>query len=55
VQHRRLDAPAVDVRIEQGVEMGRPSLLRARASVRDGRLEIEVGGRVVLVARGDWL
>jgi trans-2,3-dihydro-3-hydroxyanthranilate isomerase len=52
LRHRRLDASAIDVRIEQGIEMGRPSLLRARASERAGEFDIEVGGRVVLVARG---
>jgi trans-2,3-dihydro-3-hydroxyanthranilate isomerase len=52
LRHRRLDASAIDVRIEQGIEMGRPSLLRARAAERAGQFDIEVGGRVVLVARG---
>jgi trans-2,3-dihydro-3-hydroxyanthranilate isomerase len=42
----------IDVRIEQGYEMGRPSLLHLRA---DATQTIEVGGRVVPVARGELL
>lgn len=42
----------VDLRVEQGYEMGRPSLLHLRA---DGEGTVEVGGRVVPVARGELL
>jgi trans-2,3-dihydro-3-hydroxyanthranilate isomerase len=45
------------IHIEQGVEIGRRSSLRARVSERsDGELEVSVGGHVVIVARGTfWL
>lgn len=44
-----------DIVIEQGVELGRPSLLHARADGRDGRIEaVEVGGAAVVVARGEY-
>jgi trans-2,3-dihydro-3-hydroxyanthranilate isomerase len=44
------------LRIEQGVAMGRPSLLRLTVRERDeGGPEIRVGGRVVPVARGELL
>ncbi|MEO8295611.1 MAG: PhzF family phenazine biosynthesis protein [Gemmatimonadota bacterium] len=40
-------------RIAQGVEMGRPSVLEARAEKRDGRVEtIWIGGASVLVSEG---
>lgn len=40
-------------RISQGVEMGRPSLMAARALRRDGRVaEVRVGGTAVPVAEG---
>lgn len=42
----------IDVRVEQGYEMGRPSLLHLRA---DATPTIEVGGRVVPVANGKLL
>ena len=41
--------------IEQGVEMGRPSLLFARAEGGDGLIDaVEVGGSAVTVARGEF-
>jgi trans-2,3-dihydro-3-hydroxyanthranilate isomerase len=50
----RHDGP-VDAVVEQGYEMGRPSLLHLRAREReaDDDIEVQVGGRVVPVARGD--
>jgi trans-2,3-dihydro-3-hydroxyanthranilate isomerase len=44
-----------EIVLEQGVEMGRPSLLHARAEGRDGTIEaVEVGGSAVVVARGEF-
>ena len=40
------------VRIEQGRQMGRPSLLRLEGSRVDGRPLIQVGGRVMPVSKG---
>ena len=47
----------VSLRIAQGIELGRPSLLRleARAGSGAGAPRIRVGGRVVEVARGELL
>ncbi len=43
------------VEISQGVEIGRPSTLHARADARDGELEqVSVGGHAVVVARGEF-
>ncbi len=44
-----------EIVITQGVEMGRPSILHARADGRDGTIEaVEVGGGAVVVARGEF-
>jgi trans-2,3-dihydro-3-hydroxyanthranilate isomerase len=44
-----------EIEITQGVEIGRPSHLSARADGRDGTIErVEVGGRAVVVARGEF-
>jgi trans-2,3-dihydro-3-hydroxyanthranilate isomerase len=44
-----------EIEIEQGAEIGRPSTLYARAEGRDGEIEgVEVGGRAVVVARGEF-
>jgi trans-2,3-dihydro-3-hydroxyanthranilate isomerase len=42
------------IRIEQGAEIGRPSLLYARAHERGDAATIEVGGSAVTVARGEF-
>jgi trans-2,3-dihydro-3-hydroxyanthranilate isomerase len=44
-----------EIVLEQGVEMGRPSILHARAEGRDGTIDaVEVGGSAVVVARGEF-
>lgn len=55
VEHEYLGSNRVDVSLGQGYEMGRPSTLHLRASVEGGRYDINVGGRVQLVARGELL
>lgn len=54
VEHRFFGKFHVRYRVEQGVEMGRPSLLRIDAAKTDGRFVIRVGGRVFPVAEGEW-
>jgi trans-2,3-dihydro-3-hydroxyanthranilate isomerase len=42
--------------VEQGFEMGRPSILEIEADKRDGKITaVRVGGRTVLVAKGELL
>ena len=48
------DSP-VDVRVEQGYEMGRPSLLLLKAQRTDAEIEVSVGGHVVMVAKGEFV
>ena len=55
VRHRVLGAGDLDVRVEQGHEIARPSLLHVRTRGAGGVLEVSVGGRVIPVARGEWL
>jgi trans-2,3-dihydro-3-hydroxyanthranilate isomerase len=52
VRHRYFGGPRVDIRVEQGHEVGRPSLLLLRAGEKAGKTDVFVGGRVILVARG---
>jgi trans-2,3-dihydro-3-hydroxyanthranilate isomerase len=52
VAHRVLGGSEVAVRVEQGMEMGRPSILELRARASGGRYDLRVGGRVVPVAAG---
>ena len=55
VEQRYFGADAVEVRVEQGYEMGRPSLLYLRAERRGGEIDVSVGGRVQMVAKGELI
>jgi trans-2,3-dihydro-3-hydroxyanthranilate isomerase len=53
LEHSYLGTDSIDVRVEQGYEIGRPSLLYLQAA-RDGdRTTVHVGGKVQMVARGE--
>jgi len=54
-KHRYFKTEQVNVRVEQGYEVGRRSLLYLKAEVADGTIAVSVGGRVVPVARGELL
>jgi trans-2,3-dihydro-3-hydroxyanthranilate isomerase len=55
LEHSCLGTDSVDVRVEQGYEIGRPSLLYLQAA-RDGdEMRVDVGGKVQLVARGELI
>jgi trans-2,3-dihydro-3-hydroxyanthranilate isomerase len=53
VEHRYFGADAVDVRVEQGYEIQRPSLLYLRAEREGETINVSVGGKVQMVARGE--
>ncbi|KAM3098166.1 PhzF family phenazine biosynthesis protein [Phormidesmis sp. 146-12] len=46
---------ALEIRVEQGYEIGRPSLLFLKAQKSGDAIEVSVGGQVVLVARGEFV
>jgi len=50
-RYRYFGSEKINIRVEQGYEIGRPSLLFLRAEGSD----VEVGGRVVMVARGEFV
>ncbi len=51
-RHRYFAKSKIDVRVEQGYEIGRPSLLLLKAEDRAGKIDVHVGGRVIMVAEG---
>jgi trans-2,3-dihydro-3-hydroxyanthranilate isomerase len=53
VQHRYFGTTSADIRVEQGYEIGRPSLLFVRAAPASGGPRVQVGGRVFVSARGE--
>ena len=46
---------AIDVKVEQGYEIDRPSLLLLQSQKKDGEIEVLVGGKVVMVAKGEFV
>jgi len=54
-EHKVLGSGEVDVTVGQGHEIGRPSKLRLRAQKLPGGIDVFVGGRAVIVARGELL
>jgi trans-2,3-dihydro-3-hydroxyanthranilate isomerase len=46
---------AIDVKVEQGYEIDRPSLLLLQSQKKDGQIEVLVGGKVVMVAKGEFV
>lgn len=52
-RHRYFGSPRADIRVEQGCEMGRPSLLFLRSEDNGGSIEVSVGGKVIPVAKGE--
>lgn len=52
VKHRYYGKDSIDIRVEQGYEIGRPSLLLLKAEMKEKKIDVWVGGKVVMVARG---
>jgi trans-2,3-dihydro-3-hydroxyanthranilate isomerase len=53
VEHRYFGTDRIDIRSEQGYEIGRPSLLLLKAERSAEGIRISVGGRSVFVAQGE--
>jgi trans-2,3-dihydro-3-hydroxyanthranilate isomerase len=55
VKHRYFGKERIDIRSEQGYEIGRPSLLLLKAEQEGTRINISVGGKAVIVAKGEFV
>jgi trans-2,3-dihydro-3-hydroxyanthranilate isomerase len=55
VKHQYFGDDSINVRVEQGYEIGRPSLLLLKAEDQAGEIMVYVGGRVVPIAQGTFL
>jgi trans-2,3-dihydro-3-hydroxyanthranilate isomerase len=55
VKHRYFGKASIDIRSEQGYEIGRPSLLLLKAEEHAGSIRISVGGKAVIVAKGEFV
>ncbi len=51
-KHRYFGEDHIDVKVEQGYQIKRPSRLYLRAATHGDRIEVDVGGKVVPIAKG---
>ncbi|UCF59068.1 MAG: PhzF family phenazine biosynthesis protein [Candidatus Bathyarchaeota archaeon] len=55
VKYRYFIKDRINIRVEQGYEIGRPSLLLLKAQDREGKIDVYVGGTVAMTARGELI
>ena len=55
VQYKYMHREKIDLRVEQGYEMGRKSLLLLRAGPAPSGIEVNVGGMVQFIAEGEFV
>ncbi|MEG5049043.1 MULTISPECIES: PhzF family phenazine biosynthesis protein [unclassified Microcoleus] len=55
VEHDYYGETKIDVRVEQGYEIDRPSLLLLQSAKNEGEIAVLVGGKVVMVAKGEFV
>lgn len=55
VEYSYFGEEAINLRVEQGYEISRPSLLLLKAQKKDGEIEVFVGGKVIMIARGEFV
>jgi trans-2,3-dihydro-3-hydroxyanthranilate isomerase len=54
VKYRYFDKSEINISVEQGYEIKRPSLLFLKASDDNGKINVYVGGKVEKIAQGEW-
>jgi trans-2,3-dihydro-3-hydroxyanthranilate isomerase len=52
VEHKYFNSSSIDIKVEQGYEIGRQSLLYLRAEKKKDKIDVNVGGNVIKVAEG---
>jgi len=55
VKHRYFGQDSINIRSEQGYEIGRPALLLLRAERSNENINISVGGKSIVVAQGEFI
>jgi trans-2,3-dihydro-3-hydroxyanthranilate isomerase len=55
VEHSYFGKDSVDLKVEQGYEIDRPSLLLLQSQKIEGKIAVLVGGKVVMVAKGEFV
>jgi trans-2,3-dihydro-3-hydroxyanthranilate isomerase len=55
IKHRYFKREKIDLKVEQGFEISRPSLILLRAEQNGKKIIVRVGGKVKMVAKGELL
>jgi len=55
VKHGYFGEDRINIRVEQGYEIGRPSLLFLRAEDKEGKIDVSVGGKALIIAKGEFI
>lgn len=55
IKHRYFERKKIDLKVEQGFEISRPSLILLRAEQNGKKIIVRVGGKVKMVAKGELL
>jgi trans-2,3-dihydro-3-hydroxyanthranilate isomerase len=55
VKHQYFGHDIINIRSEQGYEIGRPSLLLLKAEQKDANINISVGGKSIVIAHGEFV
>lgn len=51
--HQYFGSSEIDIKVEQGIEIVRPSQLHLKAEIKKEKLQVRIGGQVVLIAKGE--
>lgn len=54
VKYRYFEKSEINIQVEQGYEIKRPSLLFLKANDENGEIIVNVGGKVEKIAQGEW-
>lgn len=54
IAHDFFESKKIEYRVKQGFQMGRPSILNIQAEKTQDFIQILVGGKVFLIAKGEW-
>lgn len=55
VEYAYFGSGPIDLRVEQGYEIGRPSLLLLKAQKGQAGIEVNVGGKSIIIAKGEFV
>jgi trans-2,3-dihydro-3-hydroxyanthranilate isomerase len=54
-KYQYFHSPTLDITVEQGIEMGRSSLLYLRANYTPDHCPVSIGGKVIKIAKGEFI